>query len=173
MACLAKGLGMRATARVVEVDPNTVLRWLGEAAEQLRAFLQYFRHALRLNQVQLDELYAVLSAVKDGELSEDEAIERLSRSLHWVWMAIDPETKWRLVIDVGTRTLAMAQRVLHQVAQGLAPGCIPCFSAMASRITCRPTWLILASRFNPSGAKIKAPCPSPVGCRCSGCSMHQ
>jgi hypothetical protein len=32
-----------------------------------------------------------------------------------------------VVIDVGTRTLAMAQRVVHQVAQVLAPGCVPLF----------------------------------------------
>ena|SRR5215471_13498309 len=42
LACLAEGLGIRATARVFEVDPNTVLHWLGEAAEQLRAFASYF-----------------------------------------------------------------------------------------------------------------------------------
>src|SRR5262244_2105934 len=38
LACVAAGLGMRATARGFEVAPNTVLAWLGEAAEQLRAF---------------------------------------------------------------------------------------------------------------------------------------
>jgi len=38
LACLAEGLGIRATARVFEVDPNTVLHWLVEAAEQLPAF---------------------------------------------------------------------------------------------------------------------------------------
>jgi hypothetical protein len=38
LACLAEGLGIRATARVFEVDPNTVLGWLVEAAEQLKAF---------------------------------------------------------------------------------------------------------------------------------------
>src|SRR5260370_346361 len=32
LACLAEGLGIRATARVFEVDPKTVLHWLGEAA---------------------------------------------------------------------------------------------------------------------------------------------
>jgi hypothetical protein len=32
-----------------------------------------------------------------------------------------------LAIDVGDRTLAMAQRVVHQVAQVLAPGCAPLF----------------------------------------------
>ncbi|HEY5866759.1 MAG TPA: hypothetical protein VI542_14630, partial [Candidatus Tectomicrobia bacterium] len=35
LACLAEGLGIRATARVFEVDANTVLQWLVEAAEQL------------------------------------------------------------------------------------------------------------------------------------------
>src|SRR4029453_15795412 len=34
MACLAEGLGLRGTARVFEIDPNTVLSWLVEAADQ-------------------------------------------------------------------------------------------------------------------------------------------
>ena len=38
LACLAEGLGIRGTARVFELDPNTILRWLVEAAEQLKAF---------------------------------------------------------------------------------------------------------------------------------------
>ena len=122
-----KGLGIRGTARVFEIDPNTVLSWLVEAAEQLNAFSAYFLHELHINQVQLDELYAVLSAVRDGEVSEAEAIERLSRSPHWVWTAIDPESKLLLSVQVGERTLAMAQAVLHQIAQLLAPGCVPLF----------------------------------------------
>jgi hypothetical protein len=40
-------------------------------------------HDVRVTQVQLDELFALLSAVKDGELSEAKAIKRLSRSPHW------------------------------------------------------------------------------------------
>ena len=38
IACLAEGVGIRGTARVCEIDPNTVLQWLVEAAEQLKAF---------------------------------------------------------------------------------------------------------------------------------------
>jgi hypothetical protein len=89
LACLAEGLGIRATARVFAVDPNTVLHWLGEAAEQLRAFSAYFLCELHLEQVQLDELYAVLRT-KAGEISDDEAITRPERSPSWVWMAMDP-----------------------------------------------------------------------------------
>jgi hypothetical protein len=37
IACLAEGLGIRGTGRVFEVDANTILQWLIEAAEQLRA----------------------------------------------------------------------------------------------------------------------------------------
>src|ERR671936_1606827 len=92
IACLAEGLGIRGTARVFEVDPNTVLQWLVEAADQLRAFSHYFLHDLQLRQVQLDELYAVLSALKAGKVGEEEAIERLSRSPHWVWVAMEPES---------------------------------------------------------------------------------
>jgi hypothetical protein len=127
IACLAEGLGIRGTARVFEIDPNTVFNWLREAAEQLQAFSAYFLHDIRLNQVQLDELYAVLSAVRDGEMSEDAAIDHLSTSPRWVWTAIDPESKLMLSAWVGERSQAMAQAILHQIAQLLAPGCIPLF----------------------------------------------
>src|SRR5215471_9218101 len=127
LACLAEGLGSRATARVFEVTPNTVLHWLVEAAEQLRAFSAYFLCDLHVEQLQLDELYAVLRDLKAGEISNDEAITRLERSPSWVWTAMDPTSKLLVGVDVGCRTLAMAQRVVHQVTGVLAPGCVPLF----------------------------------------------
>ena len=127
LACLAEGLGIRATARVFEVDPNTVLHWLVAAAEQLRAFSAYFLCDLHLEQLQLDELYAVLRDLKAGEISDEEAIKRLERSPYWVWTVMDPTSKLLVAVDVGSRTLAMAQRVVHQVTQMLAPGCVPLF----------------------------------------------
>src|SRR5499427_7471248 len=127
LACLAEGLGIRATARVFEVAPNTVLQWLVEAAEQLRAFAAYFLGDLHLEQLQLDEVYAVLRTLKSGVINDDEAITRLERSPSWVWTAMDPQSKLLVVVEVGSRTLAMAQRVVHQVTEVLAPGCVPLF----------------------------------------------
>jgi len=127
LACLAEGLGIRATARVFEVDAHTVLHWLVQAAEQLRAFSHYFLCDVHVEQLQLDELYAVLRDLKAGAISDDEAIARLERSRYWVWTAMDPKSKLLLVVDVGTRTLAIAQRVVHQLVQVLAPGCVPLF----------------------------------------------
>src|SRR5207249_5918601 len=84
LACVAEGLGIRGTARVFEVDPNTVLPWLMEAAEQLRAFSASFLGDVHIRQRQLDALFAVLSAVKAGEVTKAHAIKRWSRSPHWV-----------------------------------------------------------------------------------------
>jgi IS1 family transposase len=94
-----------------------------EAIDQLQAFSRYFLCDVHVKQLQLDELYAVLREIKDSKLGQDEAIKHLER--YWVWTAVDPESKLLLVIDVGTRTLAMAQCVMHQVALVLAPGCLP------------------------------------------------
>jgi IS1 family transposase len=69
----------------------------------------------------------VLRGVKDGEISEDNAIKHLERSPYWVWTAMDPPSKLLVVVDVGSRTLAMAQRVVHQVTEVLAPGYVPLF----------------------------------------------
>src|SRR5262245_61893952 len=127
IAARAEGLGIRAVARVFETDPNTILGWLVEAADHLKAFSRHFLRDVAVAQVQMDELFALLSAVKDGEVSERQAIKRLSRSPHWVWSAMDPVCKLILAVDVGERTLAMAQRLVHQVTQGLAPHCAPLF----------------------------------------------
>ena len=162
LACLAEGLGIRATARVFEVDSQygaAVAGGSGRAAA--RPFPPISCATCTLTQVQLDEFYAVLSAVKDGELSEAKAIKRLSRSPHWVWVAMDPVTKLLLAIDVGERTLAMAQRVVHQVAQVLAPDCAPLFLTDGFRGVydglADPLWALGAA----ATAQAKGPVPKP------------
>jgi hypothetical protein len=161
IACLAEGLGIRGTARVFAVDPHTVLQGLGEAAEQLKAFAKDVLCDVHGRQLHLDELYAVLRAVKDGELGEAEAIQRLERSPHGVWTARDPESKLRVVIDVGDRTLAMAQCVMQQVVQVLAPTCTPLFLTdgfreyMTALLTHYGHWM------QPSRRQATGPLPKP------------
>jgi hypothetical protein len=83
-------------------------------------------HQVQVDQVQLDELLVLLKVAKAGEVSDTEAIHRLSRSPHGVWVAMDPESKW-LASAVGECTLAMAQRVHHRVVQVFAPDCAQLF----------------------------------------------
>jgi IS1 family transposase len=161
LACLAEGWGIRATARVFEVDANTVLHWLVEAAEQLRAFSASFLCDLHVEQLQLDELYAVLRDLKTGELSEDEAIKRLEHSPYWVWTAMDPTSKLLVVVDVGSRTLAMAQRVVHQVTQVLAPDCAPLFLTDGLKDYATALLTHFGSWMQPQRRQDKGPMPKP------------
>src|SRR5262249_49118434 len=108
-----------------------------------------------------DELFALLSAVKDGEVSAAEAIARLERSPQWVWVAIDPESKLLLTIDVGNRTLAMAQRIVHHVAQVLAPDCAPLFLTDGFREYLPVLLTHYGQWVQPSRRQDKGPHPKP------------
>jgi IS1 family transposase len=161
IACLAEGLGIRATARVFEVDPNTVLGWLVEAAEQLQAFTSYFLCDVHVTQLQLDELYAVIRDLKAGAISTDDALKRLEPSRPWVWTAMDPVSKLLLAVEVGPRTMEMAQRVVHHVVGVLAPGCVPAwlsdgFKGYLPAILSHCGWWV-----HPEGRHDKGPVPKP------------
>ena len=118
---------LRRLARVFEIAPNPVLSWFVEVAEPLQAFAAYCLPDVHLQQAHLAALYPVLSAVRDGDVNEAEVIDRLARSPHWGWTAIDPETTWLLSVPGGDRPLAMAQAGFPQIAQLLAPVCMPLF----------------------------------------------
>ena len=132
-----------------------------EAAEQLTAFAAYFLCELHVTQWQLDEWYAVLSAVKAGTMREAKAIKRLSRSPHGVWVAIDPVTKLLMAIDVGERTLAMAQRFVHHVTQVLAPDCPPLFLTDGFRQYLTALLTHFGHWVQPSRRQAKGPMPKP------------
>ena len=173
VGALAEGLGIRAVARVFEVDPHTVLRWLVEAAAHLQAFSQYFLHDVRVTQVQLDELYALLRAVKAGEVSEAAALQRLERSPRWVWVAMDPVTKLLLALDVGARTVAMAQHLVHKVGQVLAPDCVPLFLTDGFKEYATALLTHDGSGYSPHVGRPPVPCPSPAGGPCPSCCMRR
>jgi IS1 family transposase/transposase-like protein len=161
VTALAEGLGIRGVARVFAVDPNTVMAWLVEAADQFQALSQYFLRDVQISQVQLDELFVRVSTVKTGQVRDAEAIQRLEGSPHWVWGAIDPVTKLLLTIDVGDRTLAMVQRVVHQVVQALAPGCRPLFITDGFKEYTTALLTHFGHWVQPSRRQAKGPAPKP------------
>ena len=134
---------------------------MAEAAEQLRAFSAYFLCNLHLEQLQLDELYAVLRALKAGEITDDEAMKRLERAHSWVWTAMDPTSKLLVVVDVGSHTLAMAQRVVHQVTEVLAPGCAPLFLTDGLKDYATALLTHFGQWLHPERRQDKGPMPKP------------
>jgi transposase-like protein/IS1 family transposase len=118
LVTLCEGVSPRKVARIFEVDKDTVFGWLVEAAKHSEAVIGYMMHNLHLTQVQMDELYALLNGMR----GEDEG-----RSCCWVWVATDPLSKLLLAIEVGDRSLDMAQQLVHGVVGVLAPGVVPLF----------------------------------------------
>jgi len=121
LKALAEGLGIRATARVFDVDPNTVEGWLREAAKHMQAVSLHLLHDLQLTQVQIDELWALL-----GKCDLNENQEK-SKGKRWVWVGTDPVSKLWLASVVGDRSQECAQLLIHAILLLLAPGCVPLF----------------------------------------------
>ena len=57
---MAEGLGIRSTARALDLDANTVQDWLKQGAKHMEAVSDYLMRELNLSQVQVDELWALL-----------------------------------------------------------------------------------------------------------------
>ena len=121
LKALAEGLGIRSTARVFDVEPNTVEAWLRQAAKHMEAVSGYLLHDLNLQQVQIDELWALLGRRDVNEKQEKRKGKR------WVWVGIDPISKLWLATVVGDRSQEYAQLLIHAIALLLAPGCMPLF----------------------------------------------
>src|SRR5262249_37863430 len=79
----------------------------------------------------------------------------------WVWVAMDPESTLLLTLDVGHRTLALAQRVVHQVVQVLAPDCAPLFLTDGFRAYLTALLTHYGYWVQPPRRQDKGPAPKP------------
>jgi hypothetical protein len=95
-----------------------VLPWLVEAAEPLTAFARYFLCDVHVNQLQLDELYAVLRALKASEISVVfGTMERLQQVLSACNRKINTAFVERWNLDIRQRVAAVGRRV-NTLCQG-------------------------------------------------------
>lgn len=68
VACLAEGNGIRATARIKNVDKDTVARWLDRASKHIEAVSRYLMVNLHFDAVQLDEFWSFVKKKKRSVL---------------------------------------------------------------------------------------------------------
>jgi len=111
---LAEGNSIRSTARIVQIDKDTVCSWLSRAAHQCWWVTLYDWHKLHVRECQLDELWSFVHTKE----------QNLSVAKHWcatygdawVWLAFAP--LWRLVVafGVGKRTQEHANLLLSRVS---------------------------------------------------------
>lgn len=110
---LAEGNSIRSTARIVQVDKDTVCDWLNRAAKQSRLVTLYHWQNLHISECQLDELWSFVHT-KEQHLESAKLICE-SYGDAWVWIALAPV--WRLVVAfvVGKRTQEQADLLLARV----------------------------------------------------------
>jgi len=105
LSALAEGLDPSAAERVFGYRQVTITTWLTRAGEHAQTLHERFFCDLELPHLQLDELRTRL---------------RNTTQLLWLWLAIDPCTKFIPVLHLGPRTQNMAHTVIHSLRQFLA-----------------------------------------------------
>jgi IS1 family transposase/transposase-like protein len=111
---MAEGLSAQAAARVFQMSETTVRSWINHAGQHSHSLHNQLMRALQLTHVQLDELRLKLRGATEPA---------------WLWIACDARTKIIPAFAFGPRTQALAHQLVHEVAQRLAPGCLPVFSS--------------------------------------------
>lgn len=123
---LAEGVSIRATARIMECDKDTVCHWLPRVGRHGQRLLEYFFRRLHLTECQLDELWTFVYK-KEKHLT---VLEKLAGRYGeaWIWTAFDPCHKLVPAWRVGKRTSGDARHFLATL-KGRLDGHIPFFTS--------------------------------------------
>ena len=108
---LAEGVSICATGRLIEVDKDTVQRWLPILSQQCGHVMNYFFRNLHLTECQLDELWTFVYK-KEAHLTTLEQLQDIYGDA-WVWIAFSPVCKSVPAWVVGKRTLPEARRLVE------------------------------------------------------------
>lgn len=114
---LAEGVSIRATARLMECDKDTVCHWLPRVGRHCRRLLDYFFRHLHLTECQLDELWTFVYK-KEKHLT---LLEKLAGCYGdaWIWTAFDPVHKLVPTWRVGKRTQGDARKFIKALKNRL------------------------------------------------------
>lgn len=123
---LAEGLGVRATARILGTDKDTVDHWLGRLGQHCAQVMAYHFRNLHITECQLDELWTFVK-------KKEEQLTPLERMLDvhgdtWVWIAFAPLSKLVPAWVAGKRTLQESQRLIERLKTS-TDGHIPFFTS--------------------------------------------
>jgi transposase-like protein/IS1 family transposase len=110
---LAEGNSLRATARIVQIDKDTVCDWLDRTAQHCRQVMLYLWHNLHVTECQLDELWSFVHT-KEHNLPYAKIYHETYGDA-WVWIAFAPVLRLVLAFVIGKRTQDSANLLLDRV----------------------------------------------------------
>ena len=123
---LAEGTSIRATARLLGLDKDTVCHWLPRLGAHCNRGMSYFFRDLHLSECQLDELWTFIFKKEDQLTPLDELLGIYGDA--WVWIAFSPVCKLVPAWVVGKRTLPNARKLVFRL-KSATDGHIPFFTS--------------------------------------------
>ena len=111
---------------VLGTTEETILQWLRRAACQAEEINQHLLREVRVNQVQLDELWNFIQRKCSTESDpHGESLPASADGRQWVWLSFAPESRLILAAVVAPRTFQSAL-LLIQMTAAVVCG-VPCF----------------------------------------------
>jgi hypothetical protein len=125
LCALAEGNLLRATARSVEVDKDTVCAGRDRGARQGRSVILALGRNVPVTEGRLDEGWGFIHTQPENGPGAKEYIETEGDA--WVWLAFAPVGRWVLGLVIGQQDPPGADRLLEQVA-GVTDETVPFFT---------------------------------------------
>lgn len=118
VAALAEGNSIRATARMVGVSKDTVVKLQVEAGYAAADYQDRVFHNLKCKRVQCDEVWAFCYAKEKNVPAEKKG--QFGYGDVWTWAAIDADSKLVPSFTIGNRDARTAQILIDDLASRLA-----------------------------------------------------
>jgi IS1 family transposase len=116
LSCLVEGNSLRATARMVDVSLNTVLKFVRDLGMACAVYQNEHLRGIASKRVQCDEIWSFVGA---KEKNVPKAAKGLGRGDVYTWVAIDADTKLVLSWLVGGRDASYAKVFIDDLASRL------------------------------------------------------
>jgi len=110
-----------------KLNSDSIRRWITRAAQHAGALQAILLKDLRFKVLQLDELRAKLRAPTQVIVDPYAKTDKRDELISWGWTAICPINRLVPVVQVGLRTQASANAVLHELRKRIDPTCHPLF----------------------------------------------
>jgi len=113
--CLIEGVSVRGTARLANVQKNTVLRVLRHAGKLCKRVMESKLQHLSLKYIQVDEIVHHVGK-KQFNVTPDDLERPVFIGDAWIFLATDAETKLVPCFAVGKRDLPTAESFMSELA---------------------------------------------------------
>lgn len=116
---IAEGLSLEAVARIENLAPSTISRWVTRAARQAELIDQDLVQEIDTKQVELDEVYSFAGTKAAPETPFSQT------GKHWTHCSFARRSRLILAVKVGIRDEVLAQELVKETACRLAADCHP------------------------------------------------